>query len=96
MIELRILQDAILLPVRARAGAKVNAISGIRAGRLCVSVTQAPEKGKANAAIVKVLARGLGLKRSQVALHSGEISPRKQFRLTGVTETELRERLSSL
>ena len=41
---------------RAHAGAKRSEIRDVQAGALRVSVTQAPEKGKANKAIVALLA----------------------------------------
>mgnify|MGYP002637677477 FL=1 len=61
-----------------------------------MSVTQAPEKGKANKAIVEVLAKQLGLKKSQVSLLSGETSQRKKFLLSGVDAREVAARLQEL
>jgi uncharacterized protein len=45
--------------------------------RLKVQVTAAPERGKANEAVVKVLAAALGVSRSQVRIIAGETSPLK-------------------
>lgn len=91
MIDLEEAPDGMLLPVKARAGASQNAITGTHDGRLKVSVTQAPEKGKANQAIVKLLARSLGLSRSQIELVSGETSPQKTFLVSGMTRADLRQ-----
>ena len=71
MIELSTDGDAVLIPVQARPKAKKTAVTGIHDGRLKVAVTQAPEKGKANDAILKLLAKTLGLKRSQLELVTG-------------------------
>ncbi len=40
-------------------------------------MTAAPEKGKANAAVVEVLAEALGLPKSALRIVSGETSPLK-------------------
>src|SRR6056297_2323843 len=89
MIDLEEAPDGILFAVKARAGASQNAITGTYDGRLKVSVTQTPEKGKANQAIVKLLAKSLGLSRSQIELVSGETSPQKTFLISGMTLAKL-------
>ena len=85
-----------MIAVRAQPGAKKNGITGEHDGALKVSVTQAPEKGKANKAIVEVLARQLGLKKSQVSLLSGQTTQQKRFLLSGVDEAEVRNMLKAL
>ena len=56
-----------------------------RAGRqLKVCVTQSPEKGKANKALVELLSKSLGLKKSQFELISGETSHQKRFLVRGI------------
>lgn len=91
-IALELRKDGVVLPVKAQPGAKKNAVTGSHAGQLKVSVTQAPEKGKANAAIIDVLAAELALKRSQISLIAGETSSQKKFLVTGITVDELQER----
>lgn len=93
MIQLEQREGGIVLPVRAQPGAKKNAITGVHGGMLKVSVTQAPEKGKANLAIVEVLADGLDLKRSQIRLTSGETAGHKKFLVTGITLEDLLARI---
>ena len=87
---------AVILPVQARPGAKQNGITGEHNGSLKVSVTQAPEKGKANEALIRVLAKQLGLKKSQITLVSGQTSMRKKFRLTGTDSQTIQERIVHL
>ena len=94
MIDLRVIDEGVLLPVLARAKARHNGITGAHDGRLKVSVTQAPEKGKANTVIEKVIATGFGLRRSQITLWSGDTNPKKEFLITGISATELNARLS--
>lgn len=88
--------QGILLHVHAQPAAKKNAILKIHDGRLKVAVTQAPEKGKANQAIIEVLAKSLGLKRSQISLLNGELNSHKQFLLTGCELEQIHEKLTSL
>lgn len=94
-VELTADRDGVLLPVHAQPGARRNGIVGVHAGRLKVAVTQAPEKGKANDAIIAVLADDLALKRSQISLASGPTNSRKVFRVRDLTVDELAERIAS-
>jgi uncharacterized protein (TIGR00251 family) len=77
------------LAVRAQPGARKNAVLGEQAGALKVAVTAPPEDGRANAAIVELLRDWLGVKRSQVALLSGERSRNKVVLVRGVTAEQL-------
>ncbi len=86
----------IVLPVKAQPGARRNGAVGEHAGALKVAVTQVPEKGRANEAIIELLADLLGLKRNQLRLDSGATSSRKRFVVTGVSLEELRERIETL
>ena len=85
--------EGTLLPVRAHAGARRNEIRGEQDGMLKVSVTQSPEKGKANKALVALLSKGLSLKKSQIELISGATSPQKRFLIREVTADDLRDRI---
>ena len=60
---------------------------------LRVSVTQAPEKGKANKAMIEVLSKRLGLRKSQFSLVSGETSRQKKFLVRAITPDELASRI---
>jgi len=95
MVELTETTEGIVLPVSAQPGARKNGITGAHDGRLRVAVTQAAEKGKANQALIKVLAAELGLKKSQIQLASGPTSPQKQFLISGMTLDELRSRVDA-
>ncbi len=82
-----------ILPVKAHAGARRNGLRGEQAGSLQVSVTQAPEKGKANKAIIAVLAEALSLRKSQIELLAGETSGQKKFLIREITISELDKRI---
>lgn len=93
-IELLSHPAGVILPVRAQPGAKANAVRGEQDGALKVCVTQAPEKGKANKALIEVIAKSLGLKRSQIELWRGETSSQKQFLIRGVSSSELQQKIA--
>ena len=96
MIELQTTTAGIILPIHAQPGARKNGITGVHSGRLKVAVTEAPEKGKANRALVKLLAEVLGIKRSQILLVAGETSIQKKILITGVDRATLAQRLATL
>jgi uncharacterized protein (TIGR00251 family) len=94
VIEILAHPNGSLLPVRAQAGARRSEIRGEQDGALKVTVTQAPEKGKANKAIVETLAKGLGFRKSQIELVAGATSSRKKFLVRNVTREELQRRIA--
>ena len=96
MIALEPHSEGTILPVRAHPGARRSEIRGHQNGMLKVSVTQAPEKGKANKAIVALLAEQLSLRKSQIELISGETSAQKRFLIRGIASAELLERMDQL
>ena len=61
--------------------------------RLKVTVTAAPERGKANAAVIEVVAAALGVPRGRVRLTAGEASPLKSVQVEGLDEASVRSRL---
>lgn len=69
----------ILLRVRAKPGARADRVAGVRGDSLLVEVRAAPERGRANEAVRKVLAAALGLKASAVELTAGAGSRSKLF-----------------
>jgi hypothetical protein len=94
VIEIEQAGNDVVLPVRAQPRARKNGLVGVHDGRLKVAVSAAPEKGKANDAISKLLAAALGLKRSQVQLQSGKTSTEKKFLITAITTDELARRIA--
>jgi len=86
----------VLLPVHAQPKAARNTVTNIHNGRLKVTITAAPERGKANAAILKILAKSLGLKKSQLELIAGDTAPKKTIRVSGVDLQTLQQRIHEL
>lgn len=89
MIAMEAHAEGSILPVRAQPGARRNEIRGEQDGMLKVCVTQVAEKGKANKALIEVLAKGLSLRKSQIELLSGETASQKRFLVRGIRPSEL-------
>lgn len=78
-----------VVPGSSRAG-----IAGWLGETLRVRVTAPPERGKANAAVEALLASALDLPTDAVRIVAGHASARKVVELSGLSEAELRGRLS--
>jgi uncharacterized protein (TIGR00251 family) len=81
------------LRVRVSPGARGNAIVGRHGDGWKVRVAAAPENGKANEAVLRLLAQRLALRRQDVELVSGHGSRDKIVALTGIDEAETERRL---
>ena len=89
MIILKPHTEGVILSVKARAGARVTGVQTGPSGTLKVSVTQAPEKGKANQAIAGLLSKILDVPKSQIELVAGKASSQKRFLIRGTSQDEL-------
>ena len=84
----------VVLPVKAQPSSKNNCISGVHDGMLKISITAAPDKGKANLAIIRFLAKILGVSKTNIDLVKGDTSRKKLFQINGVTEKEVLDMLN--
>ena len=96
MINLVTHPEGMVIHIRVQPGARRDRIVGEHAGALKLSVTQPPEKGKANQAVIAMLSAALSLKKSQVRVVSGETSRDKRILVVGMKQAELRERIAQL
>lgn len=92
--------DHVRLTVRLTPNGGRNAIEGTEtnaAGEayLKARVTTVPEKGKANKALVELLAKRLGIAKSALSVISGDTSRQKILRIEGDPE-DLQKRLNEL
>ncbi|HBT77447.1 MAG TPA: DUF167 domain-containing protein [Planctomycetaceae bacterium] len=81
--------EGLVLTVTAQPGSRRNEVRRDRDGSIKVSVTQIPERGKANKVVIEYLAEYLGLRKSQLELIAGETSRRKRILLRDVDEARL-------
>jgi uncharacterized protein (TIGR00251 family) len=88
--------ESILLAVKVVPGASRDRVAGRYEEGIKVQTSAPPERGKANAAVAKILAQFLGVKANQVQLASAAANPRKQFRISGLSAAQLAEKLATL
>ena len=84
-----------ILTVRVKPRAKRAGLLGRHGDGIKVAVRAAPERGRANAELVELLAEVLGVDASAIAVVSGVTSQDKRIRLRGLTPSELQARLDT-
>jgi uncharacterized protein (TIGR00251 family) len=95
MLELAETAGGVRLRLRVKAGGRRNAILGAHGGALKLTVTAAPEKGKANRAVLALLSKALEIPASSLEILSGTSSPDKVV-LVPLDGKRLRQKLSGL
>lgn len=83
----------VVLTLKVVPKASRDAIVGWHGDALKVAVTAAPERGKANAAVVRVLADALDLAPSSLSVIAGASSRHKRIRIDGLDAAQLSRRL---
>jgi uncharacterized protein (TIGR00251 family) len=84
------------IETRVTPRASRNGIDGVRDGRLIIKVTAPPVDHAANAAVIELVARALGVPKRAVTVVAGEQSRAKSLAVAGVSEPEIRHRLSAI
>lgn len=89
---IKLAQDgtALLLPVKVVPNASRDKVVGELDEALKITVAAAPERGAANKAVCRLIARELSLRKQQVSVESGETSPHKIIHIDGVTLAQIR------
>jgi uncharacterized protein YggU (UPF0235/DUF167 family) len=82
------------LKVRVSPGARQDVLIDWQDDHLRLRVRAAPERGKANEAVCRLLAKCLGLHVDQVAIARGGTSKTKLVHVDGLSDAEIRLRLS--
>jgi uncharacterized protein (TIGR00251 family) len=93
-LELRQSAKNILLRLRIRPGGKRDRVMAIHGGALKCSVTAAPEKGKANKAVLSLLAKTLAIPIRSLEIVGGATSPDKTVAISGLGVEELRQHIA--
>ncbi|WP_269931970.1 DUF167 family protein [Aminobacter sp. HY435] len=96
----RLRDDGIELFVRLTPKASKDAVGGVESaadgrGHLAARVRAVPEKGAANAALERLLAKALGVSRSSVSVVAGGTSRLKTVRIAG-DPTELSRSMAAI
>ena len=75
----------VVIDIAAKPRSSREGVGPVQGDRLVVAVNAPPVEGKANDAVVRVLARTFGVPRSAVTIVRGETGRKKTVRLAGVT-----------
>jgi uncharacterized protein (TIGR00251 family) len=86
--------DSTVLVVRVTPRAGRDEIAGWQGDELRVRLRAPPVDGRANEALVRLLASSLAVPRSSIELVTGATARVKRLRIEGLSAAELRQRLS--
>ena len=75
----------VILGVKVIPSSSKTAIAGILDGVLKVKISSAPEKGKANQALIAFLANKLGIKKNAISITAGVTNSHKKISVTGIS-----------
>ncbi len=78
--------DVLVQPRASRAK-----LGPVHDGRIKVAVTSPPVDGEANAAVIELLAKHLGVAKGAVEVVAGQTSRRKTIRIAGITAAAIQE-----
>jgi uncharacterized protein (TIGR00251 family) len=76
----------VVVTVHVQPGARRDAVVGRHGDALKVRVTAPPVGGRANQAVLRLVAAALGVPTASVEVASGASSRRKRLRITGVDD----------
>jgi uncharacterized protein (TIGR00251 family) len=93
VIPIRESADGVTFAIKVHPGANKNAITGEIGDALKLSLSAAPEKGRANEACIEFFAKLLKVPRSSVTIASGQTSRSKVIRVAGISAQQARDRL---
>lgn len=88
--------SGVILRVYVQPKARRAQIIGLHADRLKLAVTEPPDKGKANAAVVNLVAETFAVAPSRVSLVRGETSRQKDVLIQAVTIAQATTTLQSV
>lgn len=81
--------EGVVLRLHVQPKAKHPHVGGLHDGRLRVSVSEPPDRGRANAAVITLIAATLKIPRTEIRLLRGETSRQKDLLLCGQSLAEV-------
>jgi len=94
-IDLREHDGSVTLRVRVQPRASRDGLGGTREGALVVRLTAAPVEGAANAALVRLVGKLLGLPASAVTVLRGATGREKVLKVMGADAAQVRRQLEA-
>ena len=96
MVWLRESKKGLTFDIQVIPHASRAEIAGVQEGAFKVKVTAPPVEGAANEACIKLLARELGLKKSQMEISSGAKSRKKTVLIKDISKAELETKINNI
>ena len=87
--------DGVVIRVHVQPKARREQIIGMHGGRIKLAVTEPPDKGKANEAVVRLIAAALNLAASRVELLRGDTSRQKDLLVRHIEADEAQRLLTA-
>ncbi len=84
-----------LVAVHVSPGARRTRVAGVYGDALKIAVSAPPADGRANAALVELIAETVGVRKSAVAVVAGQTSRRKRVCIQGVPADVVRQKLTA-
>jgi uncharacterized protein (TIGR00251 family) len=96
MIPIQHQDDGFTLPVRATPRAGRTGVDPFQSGdeAVRIKITEAPEDGKANQAIIVLLSKALSVRKKQIILLQGTTNRNKLFKIVTDTPEPILEKLA--
>ena len=85
--------DMTTIEIRVQPNAKRSEIAVGQDGRVCVKVPAPPREGRANQAVVELIAERLGIRKSAVTIVRGHGSRNKTLAIEELSAEEIQRRL---
>jgi uncharacterized protein (TIGR00251 family) len=90
-VPVRVTGDGIAFDVLVSPRASRARLGPVHGDRVKVAVTSPPVDGEANAAVIELIAKSLGVARAAVTITAGHASRRKSVAVRGVNAARLAE-----
>ncbi len=88
--------QGVVIRLHVQPGARRTAVGGLHGERLRVAVAEAPEKGRATEAVLRLVADSLQLPVAAVSLLRGATARQKDVLVTGLSLSEVVARLQAV
>ena len=96
MVRLRESKKGLTFDIQVIPHASRAEIAGVQEGAFKIKVTAPPVVGAANEACIKLLAKELGLKKSQMEISSGAKSRKKTVLIKDISKAELETKINNI
>ena len=93
MLEVHESDQGVIFNVKVTPRASREQMRGVESGALKVRLTAPPVDDKANKALIKLLAKRLGVAKSKVQIKAGHKSRAKRVMVAGLTAAQVTRRL---